>query len=449
MSKSTRLHTLCWVLFALWLLLQLPPFLHEPYAAGRSVDFLTYRRAADALLRGESPYLGRSESLAIWRDFHANDAAIRTAGSPEQRRALTALLAQGPPQPGPYLYPPTLAALVAALGVQPFAFACLLALAAFGYAWLWIRASGAHPAWLLLVGLSWDVLQLTAGGNVELLLLGVSLLAAWLLWRGRWLGAAPLIALVALIKPFYALLFITFGLLLLARSDQPAARTVRTLAAAATLALVLIGAEALRWDAPLRQAALDNQAGSLDRQWLALPPAEQTPMSAWNRTPLQALIGVGVPTNVAVLLTLLLWAGLTGASMWRARQHGLSFALAWALALVLLYHGRPVGWTLGLLEVTVVAVLWPRLGRAGRAALLAGLVALILSHWAALVLTGLGAGMLLNTLQTPAFPWETLLVLPGCWLLLLWAVGQPPDRAIRPYAARSPARPHRADRPSR
>ncbi len=425
MTTSARLRALCWGLFALWLLIQLPPFLTHPYAAGRSVDFLTYRRAADALLRGESPYGSQAESLAIWRGYHTNDAAVRAAGGPEQRRALTAQLAQGPPQPGPYLYPPTLAALVAGLGVQPFAFACLLALALFGYAWLWIRVSGAHPVWLLLVGLSWDVLQLIAGGNVELLLLGASLLGARLLWRGRWLGAAPLIALVALIKPFYALLFVAFGLLLLARRDLPAAGTARTLSAAAALALALIGAEALRWDGPLRQAALESQAGSLDRQWLALPPAEQTPMSAWNRTPLQVLVGFGVPAGAAALLALLLWAGLTAASVWRARRHGLAFAPAWALALLLLYLGRPVGWTLGLLEVTVAAVLWPRLGRAGRAALLAGLVALMLSHWAALALTGLGAGMLLNTLQTPAFPWETLLVLPGCWLLLLWALGRP------------------------
>ncbi|GAB4192027.1 MAG: hypothetical protein OHK0022_06000 [Roseiflexaceae bacterium] len=429
MPRHSRLRLICWLIFALWLLLQLPPFLTQPYANGRSIDFLTYRRAADALLQGESPYLNTSQSLAIWRTYHQRDAAIRAAGSPEQGRALMAQFSQGELLPGPYLYPPTLAALVGALDVQPFGFACLLALAAFGIAWLWIGHTNAHPAWLLLVGLSCDVAVLIGGGNVELLLLGASLLAAWLLWRGCWLGAAPLIALVALIKPFYVLLFAAFGLLMLARRDQPFGQTARTLAGAAILALALIGAEVLRWDGALRQAALDNLAGGLDNQWLALPPAEQSPMSAWNRTPLQALVGFGVPAGTAALLALLLWALLTGLSVWQARRHGLSFVLAWALALLLLYLGRPVGWTLGLLEVTLAMAVWPRLARSGRTLLLAGLIALMLSHWAALVLTGLGMGILLNTLQTEAFPWETLLVLPGCWLLLLWAMRRP-DAAL-------------------
>jgi len=36
-------------------------------------------------------------------------------------------------------------------------------------------------------------------------------------------------------------------------------------------------------------------AHTLDAQWFVLPVAAQTPMSAWNRTPLQALIALGLP----------------------------------------------------------------------------------------------------------------------------------------------------------
>jgi len=40
------------------------------------------------------------------------------------------------------------------------------------------------------------------------------------------------------------------------------------------------------------------------------------------------------------------------------------------------------------------------------------------------VLTGLGAGLPLLTLQPAERPWETWLVLPVAWLLLLWAARQ-------------------------
>jgi len=67
---------------------------------------------------------------------------------------------------------------------------------------------------------------------------------------------------------------------------------------------------------------------------------------------------------------------------------------------------------------------WPALPRASRALLLAGVLALLASHWAALVLTGLGAGLPLLTLQSADRPWETWLVLPVAWVLVLWAARQ-------------------------
>jgi hypothetical protein len=72
------------------------------------------------------------------------------------------------------------------------------------------------------------------------------------------------------------------------------------------------------------------------------------------------------------------------------------------------------------LELIVVVALWPRLQRKGRWLLLGSALALLLSHWAALVTTVLGHGMQLLTLQTADFPWETWLILPLCWLLLLY-----------------------------
>jgi hypothetical protein len=95
------------------------------------------------------------------------------------------------------------------------------------------------------------------------------------------------------------------------------------------------------------------------------------------------------------------------ASAWLVRGCCLSFALAFALAFALLYLGRPAGWTLVYLDLVVGVAAWPSLSRVGRAALLVGVVALLASHWAALVLTGLGDGLPLLTLQPADRPWET------------------------------------------
>jgi len=75
------------------------------------------------------------------------------------------------------------------------------------------------------------------------------------------------------------------------------------------------------------------------------------------------------------------------------------------------------------LDVVCVAA-WSALPRVGRALLLVGVLALLLSHWAALVLTGLGAGLPLLTLQPADRPWETWLVLPVAWVLVLWTAQQ-------------------------
>jgi len=49
-------------------------------------------------------------------------------------------------------------------------------------------------------------------------------------------------------------------------------------------------------------------------------------------------------------------------------------------------------------------------------------VALLASHWDALMVTGLGEGLPLLTLQPAGRPGETWVVLPLAWALAVWAV---------------------------
>jgi len=117
----------------------------------------------------------------------------------------------------------------------------------------------------------------------------------------------------------------------------------------------------------------------------------------------------------------LVWLAARGASAWLVRDRRPSFASAFALAFALLYLGRPMEWTLVYLDLVVCVAAWPALPRAGRALLLVGVMALLASQWAALVLTGLGAGLPLLMLQPADRPWETWLVLPVAWALTVWA----------------------------
>ena len=185
--------------------------------------------------------------------------------------------------------------------------------------------------------------------------------------------------------------------------------------------MLLLAGEAVRWGPALRGDAVGYLAHTLDAQWFVLPVTQQTPMSAWNRTPLQALIALGLPAAPAQLVAGLVWLAALGASAWLVRGRRLPFAPAFALAFALLYLGRPVGSTLVDLDLAVCVTAWPALPRAGRVVLLVAVLALLASHWAALVLTGLGAGLPLLTLQPADRPWETWLVLPTAWALAVWA----------------------------
>jgi hypothetical protein len=281
----------------------------------------------------------------------------------------------------------------------------------------------------VLVLVSWDVLASLQGGNVELILLFGTLLAARLFWDERPVFVAPLIALVVLVKPFYGLFFLTFGLLRLVSHPTAARSTLRSAAMTAAISLAVIAVEVYRWGPQLRAETVYYLGHALNYQWFILPPPEQTPLSAWNRTPLQALVSAGVAPTSAVWAALVLWLVFLGITLWRARGAELAFPLAFALAFVLLYWGRPVGWGLPYLDLIVPAAAWPSLARRGRALLLAAAVALLASHWGALVLSAAGRGLILFTLQRPELPWETWLVLPACWLLLLRGRTAPRARA--------------------
>jgi hypothetical protein len=420
--RMLYLRHLPWLIFVVSLLVWVPIFGSLAEQGQVPIDFLAYRRAADALERGESPYPEPAESQRIWRYFHQIDGEIRAAAVDGRgQETLREILAR-PQQPGPYIYPPTLALLVSQLRIGGTAFGILLLVSVLGFGWLWLRSTGAGPAWLALIFASWDVLASLSGGNVELLLLFATLLASRLLWDRLPLAAAPLIALVVLIKPFYVLAPVAFGALQLAGRPTAIRSTLRSLALAAGAALALVAVEIARWGGALRTEAMGYLLQALDHLWLVLPVAEQTPMSAWSRVPLQGLVNAGLAVSTAQEVAFGGWGvllAITVLVVWRARSAELPFSLLFALSFVLLYLGRPVGWGLIYLEIVVLVAVWPDLTRWQRITLLAATLALMASRWWALALTIQGQGLQLLTLQSAAWPWETWLILPLCWLLLL------------------------------
>jgi len=396
------------------------------------VDYQTYHQAAAALARGASIYQTPARSLALWRSYHQLEATIRAGHI--LRVAGGDLL--GRTQPGPYLYLPTLALLVRQLHLTAAPWEVLDLACVVAFPLLLLRWARASWWWLLLVAGSWDVWATYSGGNVEASLLVGALVVARLLWPPRLLGpaavpiAAVLVAFVVLAKPFYVLFFVAFGVVLLLAAGEPRRATLRTIGAVAGVAALLLAGEVIRWGPGLRGDAVRYLAHTLDAQWFVLPVAAQTPMSAWNRTPLQALIALGLPAAPAQLVAALVWLAALAVSARLVRGRRLSFAPAFALAFVLLYLGRPVGWTLVYLDLVVCVAVWPSLPRAGRTVLLVGVGALLASHWAALVLTGLGDGLPLLTLQSADRPWETWLVLPLAWACATWAARRSGDPQV-------------------
>jgi hypothetical protein len=414
-----------------WLLALLPSLSGRSERPVPPDDFLSYRAAADELRRRADPYGAPEAALDTWRSFHADEVALSAAA--RDGRGADELRAQHlrPRRPGPYVYPPTLARIVAVLDLSVAAFSVATALSILGFAWLWLRWTGGSFAWLALVLGSWDVLATLYLGNVEQLLLLVGLIGAWLMWQRRGALAAPWVALALLLKPFYALLFAVVALLQLGPATERR-QTLRALAILATLALGLVALDVLLWGETLRRQAFGYLRHAFAYQWFVLPVAEQTPMSTWNRAPLQALVNLGAAPAVAQRVAATAWLLLAGVTAWRLRGRALPFPVVFALAFTLLYLGRPVGWTLVYLELVVGVAVWPALSRRWqRAAFLVAAVALMASHWWAALLTARAPGMPFVTLQRPERPWESLLVLPAAWLVTLWAAERQTERVRR------------------
>jgi hypothetical protein len=416
-----------WLLLLAWAALQILIAWRLDIQRRGPIDFLTYQIASDKIARGETPYGTIAEDLAIWRAYHELEEHWREPAAPEP-----------PVRPGPYLYPPTLALIIAQAGIGPVAFTVGIVLSVAAFVWIWLNVTGMDARWLLLVVLSWDVFASATGGNVELVILGSTMVAARILWSAQPVLAAPFVAFVLLVKPFYVLFFVAFVALMWS-TQHHTRRSARACAATAITTLVLIGVELYRWSPALRLEALEFMRHGIQHQWFVLPLAEQTPMSVWNRTSMQGLVNAGLSPSLAFPVAVTLWCAFAVVTTWRVSRHSLEFSGAFALAFVLLYWGRPVGWTLNYLEIIVAAACWPSASHRMRKALIIGAVAVMVSHWLALVLTARRVTLRLFTLQSAEFPWESWLLVPLCWLLLLNSAGSTDGRSRRePNKVRNP-----------
>jgi hypothetical protein len=409
-----------WTLFIGWLLLQPLLMIQVSRAGKRPVDFLSYELAAQSLTTQTTPFGDTIASAATWRLFHAREQEVLQAPDPSSRRSILDRHAREPQHPGPYIYPPSLALFIGFFGVNGLLFGIITVLAVGLFAWLWIKTNRQHPAWLLLIVGSVEVFSTLHGGNVELILLCLTLSSALLLWQHHGLLAAPLIAIILLIKPFYVLFFLVFAVFQYTAQQQKR-QTVRNILTAGIASLVLIGVEFLHWGTPLRNQTLTYLSQAFDYQWFALPLNEQTPMSIWNRTPLQWFVSSGIPLTTAQWIAGLVWGICFLSAVWLCRSRLLPFPIVFALALTLFYIGRPIGWTLIYLDLVIVTSLWPILSRKMKIGLLAITAGVLISRWWAFLATLQGESMQLMTMQHPAFPWETLVLLFGSWLLLLWS----------------------------
>ncbi len=335
---------------------------------------------------------------------------------------------------GPYLYPPTLANIISSLQINSLGMAAMLSIASIVFVGFWLYLTKQSSAWTILVMVSLECILGIVSGNIELLLLLGSLLGGyWAIYHSR-IAAALIIAMLLLIKPFYAMFFVALALLAYCNlADQVARQAlIKRIASIAALALGLIGLEIWRWDAGLRHETFTYLTNTLEYQWFNFAVAEQSPMSMWNRTPLQALINLGLSPSTAQMLAIALWLLLLGVSCWVVWRKQIGFPLLYGLGLILLYWGRPVGWSFSFIEFIILSLVWPQLTIWGRIGLSTAMLGLISSRWIALSLTIQAQGMPLNTLQTTNFAWESWLVLPICLAAVGYAIRQTAQQSVAP-----------------
>jgi len=247
---------LSWSLFAVWLLAPIALVVGLAERGVVPIDFLDYQRSAEAIAKGQSPYATVGESHEIFRSFNRFESELQAAQALGEGRAFLREAAARPQQPGPYIYPPTLALWINQFNLDGVVFTGVIMASVLGFVLIWFRATSAHAGWLLLVIGSRDLLATIQGGNVELVLLFATLAAARLLWGHRVIWATPLIAFVMLIKPFYALFFVAFLLLRAVQPHGAERENPRALMAAGGILLLLLAAEVYRWEPDLRAEAL-------------------------------------------------------------------------------------------------------------------------------------------------------------------------------------------------
>jgi hypothetical protein len=375
------------------------------------VDYRTYASAVELLRTTESPYVGPDTVQENWRSMHQSALA---AFGPQEGASNNAEAVSGP-----YLYPPSLALALDQSGLSAFQYLAMLTVATIALCVGWLRFSPDQSLfWLIAMAGSIDLIAIFLGGNIEILLIALSLFACRLIWRHHALWAAPLIAAVILVKPQYALLFLAFGCLS-AFTGSPVRPVLRKIGVSAAIVLLLIVLEAQRWPEPAWADFFIYVAEPSAMQYFALSPEAQWPMSIWNRAPLQVFLNLGLTFEMAQALSIGVCLLLLAASVILLRGRNLSFSAAFSLAYILLLFGRPITWSMPMLAIFTLTAVWPLLPRSGRLALAA--VALIVgaTHWVAFALFAAGVSPGLLTLQRPGFPWETLVILPGAWVVVV------------------------------
>ncbi|GAA5530091.1 hypothetical protein [Herpetosiphon gulosus] len=415
-----------WLIFGAWVGFGYSIVQQNGQRGIQTVDFQSYALAAEQMQQQVSPYPAIAEAQAMWRSVHQWEQRMLNAPDLAAKLAVKAEYDQVGQIVGPYLYPPTLAAIVTSLQISSLGMAAILSIATLIFVAFWLYLTKQSSGWTIWVMLSMECLIGIVAGNIEFLLLLGSLVGGyWALYHSR-IATALIIALMLLIKPFYGMFFGALALLAYCSlADQTARHALlKRIASIAGLALGLIGLEIWRWDRALRDETFSYLTHTLEYQWFNFPAAEQSPMSMWNRTPLQGLINLGINANSAQILAIGLWLVVLGLIGWLVWHKNLGFPMLYGLSLLLLYWGRPVGWSFSFIELIVLSLAWHWLKLWGKIGLSTAMLGLIGSRWVALILTAQAQGMPLNTLQTTTFAWESWLVLPCCLACLGYAIRQ-------------------------
>lgn len=375
------------------------------------VDYRTYSVAADLMRTSGSPYPGIDAAQDAWRSMHDS---LMAAFRPDEAATDEVEVVSGP-----YLYPPSLALVIGQGEIAAVPYLVLLTFATVGICVGWLWLSG-QPSILWLLGMagSADLSALFLLGNVEILLMTLSLVACLLIWRRRHLWASPLIAIVILVKPQFTLLFLAFGCIWLFNNSAARAKVIDAIFMIA-LVILLVVLEVSRWPVTALLDFLNYARNPSSLQYFALTPEQQWPIDTWNRSPLQVLLTMGLPFQAAQVIVAFIYVVILGLSVVLLRHERASFAVLFSVSYIVFLVGRPITWTMPWLAIFTLTSVWPVVTASGRKLLTVSAILIGASHWVAFALFASGIWPGLLTLQFPAFPWETLIVLPAAWIVIV------------------------------